>query len=177
MTRTAGTRTAGASTMRALVALVLLGGGLGGCLGGGSGSGVGATRPAVMPLLSELPTDPNKRDAVLDQSATAAGPEQRQGMTRKERKAETAAATAAAILGGIFSKTSSVTLGTATVIDATDLIAPQPAPRVKRPSPRTRDAARPEDAGTPDDASKPDEPPADDPGPSNADLIPWIKLK
>lgn len=153
--------------MRALVALVLLGG----CFGGGSGSGVGATRPAVMPLLSELPTDPTKRDAVLDQAATVAGPEQRQGMTPKERKAETAAATAAAILGGIFSKTSSVTLGTATVIDATELVAPQPAPRVKRPSPQKREGSKP------DDGARPDEPPADDPGPSNADLIPWIKLK
>lgn len=164
---TTGMRPACNPAMRALVALVLLGG----CFGGASGgSGVGATRPAVMPLLSELPGDPNKRDAVLDQSATAAGPEQRQGMTPKARKVETAAATAAAILGGIFSKTSSVTLGTATVIDATDLVAPQPAPRVKHPSPPQNGDGKEGDA-------RPEAPAPDDPGSSNADLIPWIKLK
>jgi hypothetical protein len=157
--------------MRALLALVLLGG----CFGGGSS---GATRPAVMPLLSELPTEPTKRDAVLEQAATAAGPEQRKGMTAKERKAETAAATAAAIIGGIFSKTPSVTLGTSTLVDES-VIAPQATPRPRRPSPpenapgKATDKA-PEGA---DDAAKPDAPPADDPGTSNADLIPWIKLK
>jgi hypothetical protein len=128
-----------------------------------------------MPLLSELPGDPNKRDAVLDQSATAAGPEQRQGMTPKQRKVETAAATAAAILGGIFSKTSSVTLGTATVIDATDLVAPQPAPRVKHPSPSEKGDGKADGAKEGD--ARPEAPAPDDPGSSNADLIPWIKLK
>ena len=161
--------------MRALIALVLLGACVG---GGGSGAGsgaVGSTRPAVMPMLSELPTDPEKRNAILEQSAQTAGPEQRKGMTTKERKAETAAATAAAILGSIFSKTSSVTLGTATMIDESALVAPQPAPR-KRPSTgkEGKPGAAPEANG--DEAPRPDVP-ADDPGTSNADLIPWIKLK
>ena len=161
--------------MRALVALVLLGG----CVGGGGGSGagpgaVGSTRPAVMPMLSELPTDPEKRNAILEQSAQSAGPEQRKGMTTKERKAETAAATAAAILGGIFSKTSSVTLGTATLVDENQLVAPQPGPRKRGATGRDgTPGAAPEGSGDP--AAKPD--PADDPGTSNADLIPWIKLK
>jgi hypothetical protein len=160
--------------MRALVALVLLGGCVG---GGGSGTGsgaVGSTRPAVMPMLSELPTDPEKRNAILEQSAQAAGPEQRKGMTHKERKAETAAATAAAILGGIFSKTSSVTLGTATMVDENQLVAPQPGPRKRGATGKDAGpSAAPEGSG--DEAGKPD--PADDPGTSNADLIPWIKLK
>src|SRR5882672_8893068 len=110
MAVTAGTTSACARGMRALLALVLLGG----CFGGGSS---GATRPAVMPLLSELPIEPTKRDAVLEQSAATAGPEQRQGMTAKERKAETAAATAAAIIGSMFSTTTNVTLGTASQFD------------------------------------------------------------
>ena len=162
--------------MRALVALVLLGG----CVGGGSsGAGPGAagsTRPAVMPMLSELPTDPEKRNAILEQSAQTAGPEQRKGMTTKERKAETAAATAAAILGSIFSKTSSVTLGTATLVDENQLVAPQPGPGPRKRGATGKDGtpgAAPEGSGEP--AGKPD--PADDPGTSNADLIPWIKLK
>src|SRR5439155_19858605 len=102
---------------------------LGGGCGGTASGAIGPTRPAVMPMLSELPTDAEKRDAILDQSAQTAGPEQRQGMTVKERKAETAAATAAAILGSIFSKTSSVTVGTATVLEENAVIAPQAAPR------------------------------------------------
>ncbi|HET7504910.1 MAG TPA: hypothetical protein VFK02_27995 [Kofleriaceae bacterium] len=118
-------------------------------------------------MLSELPADPVKRDAVLDASAATAGPEQRKGMTTKERKAETAAATAAAILGSMFSSTQSVTIGTASPLDENQLVAPQPA----QPA-RPRASAGPEK-----DAAKPDPAPTDDPGASNADLVPWIKLK
>jgi predicted exporter len=119
-----------------------------------------------MPLLSELPADPAKRDAVLDAASTTAGPEQRQGMTKKERKAETAAATAAAILGGLFSKTKSVTIGAATQLDEDELIAPQAVPRV-----------RPASAAKDDGAAKPGAPPVDDREGPNTDLLPWIKLK
>jgi hypothetical protein len=143
--------------MRAVLAVFLLAG----CFSAGSGTGSGSTRPAVMPMLSELPTDPARRDAILDSSSTVAGPEQRQGMTVKERKAETAAATAAAILGSLFSKTANVTLGTTTVFDESAL-APLPVP----PRP-------PGSTDHPDDPAKPSTPD----GPSNKDLIPWIKLR
>ena len=142
--------------MRTVLAVVLLAG----CFSAGSGTGSGSTRPGVMPMLSELPADPAKRDAILDSSATVAGPEQRKGMTVKERKAETAAATAAAILGSLLSKTQNVTLGAATVFDESAL-APLPVPRP------------PGSTDYPDD-------PANPPAPgdaSNKDLIPWIKLK
>lgn len=142
--------------MRAVLAVVLFAG----CFSAGSGSGAGSTRPAVLPMLSELPSDPARRDAILDSSATVAGPEQRKGMTVKERKAETAAATAAAIIGSLFSKTENVTLGAATVFDESAL-APLPAPH------------RPAGSDHPDD-------PANPPGQgdaSNKELIPWIKLK
>jgi hypothetical protein len=169
MTVTSGTRSACAHTMRALLALVLLGGCLGGCFGGGSG---GAVRPAVIPMLSELPGDPNKRDAVLDQANTTAGPEHRKGMTSKERKAETAAATAAAILGGIFSKHANVTIGTASQFDENHIIAPEAVPRVQ-PAGTADDAAKPGEAKP--DPAKPDAaPPSTE---SNTDLIPWIRLK
>ena len=151
-----GTPSASASIMRAVIALVLLGG----CFGGVSGSGSGATRPGVMPMLSELPSDPVKRDAVLDSSMNVAGPEQRKGMNAKERKAETAAATAAAILGGLFSKTQNVTIGTASVFDE-GALAPLPVPP---PPPGSTDKT--------DDSAKP-QAPIDT---SNTDLIPWIKL-
>jgi hypothetical protein len=142
--------------MRTVLALVLLGG----CVSAGSTTGSGATRPGVMPMLSELPGDSTRRDAVLDSSNTVAGPEQRKGMTVKERKAETAASTAAAILGGMFSKTQNVTLGTASVFDEAAL-APRPVPP---PAPASTD--KPDDPGRP-------EAPTD----SNKDLIPWIKLR
>jgi hypothetical protein len=141
--------------MRAVLAVFLLAG----CVSAGSGTGSGSTRPAVMPMLSELPADPAKRNAILDSSTTVAGPEQRQGMTGKERKAETAAATAAAILGGLFSKSGNVTIGTATVFDE-GALAPLPVPRPPGSTDHPDDSAKP----------APDEP-------SNKDLIPWIKLR
>lgn len=148
--------------MRALVVVVLLGGCMGvGPAGGGSGGrpGTSGVRPGVMPMLSELPVDSTRRNAVLDSSAVTAGPEQRSGLTAKEQKAETAAATAAAVLGELFSHTKSVTLGGATTFDP----GPPVAPRAPAPD---GSAAQPPTPGSPDD-----------PGPSNADLIPWIKLK
>src|SRR5262249_54778258 len=127
----------------------------------GSATGSGSTRPGVMPMLSELPADPAKRDAILDSSSTVAGPEQRKGMTVKERKAETTAATAAAIIGSMFSKTQNVTIGTATMFDESAL-APRPVP--------------PRPLGSTDHPDDPANPPAPD-DPSNKDLIPWIKLR
>src|SRR5215475_7417556 len=90
--------------MRTVLALVLLAG----CFSAGSGTGSGSTRPGVMPMLSELPADSTKRDAILDSSSTVAGPE-------------------AAIIGGMFSKTQNVTLGTATLFDE-GALAPLPVP-------------------------------------------------
>jgi hypothetical protein len=159
-----GTRGACASIMRAVLALILLGG----CFSSGAGSGAsaaGSTRPGVMPMLSELPSDPAKRNAILDSSNQVAGPEQRKGMTSKERKAETAASTAAAIIGSMFSKTQNVTIGAASSFDEA-VLAPLPVPP---PAP----GAVPGKPRGPDDPAKP-------PGEietSNADLVPWIKLK
>jgi len=168
MTAALGMASASLSRMRSLLAVVILAGSLGGCISASGGAG-GGSRPGVMPMLSELPTDPEKRDAILDQSAQAAGPEQRKGMTSKERKAETAAATAAAILGEIFSKTKSVTLGTASMFDEVPAAPTRPLPaKPQGPFGPTAPVA-------PGDAD-PNAPPADEATP-NTDLIPWIKLK
>lgn len=143
--------------MRAVLAFVVLSG----CASAGSAAGTGtSTRPAVMPMLSELPTDASKRDAILDSSGSTAGPEQRKGMTSKERKAETTAATAAAILGGMFSKTQNATIGSATVFDESVLM---PLPVIQEP-------LKSEDK--PNDAAK--APAADA---TNKDLTPWVKLQ
>lgn len=171
--------------MRAHMAVVLLRGCVVGCLVGcvagclGSGLGArggasGGMRPGVMPMLSELPADPAHRDAVLDSSAVVAGPEQRKGMTGKERKAETAAATAAAIIGGMFSKTKQVTIGAASQFDENELIAPEAMPPLRAaPAGEGRATAPTGDAADP---SSPAAPPADGDA-TNTDLIPWIKLK
>ena len=155
--------------MRALLALVLLGG----CLGGTTSArgGISGVRPGVMPMLSELPGDAAKRDAVLESANATAGPEQRRGMTSKERKAETAAATAAAIIGGMFSKTQNVTIGGASQFDENQLIAPEAVPRIP---PRPADDANAGDAAKP--GAEPAKPPPQSDA-SNTDLIPWIKLK
>jgi len=142
-----GTAHAGTRAMRAAVIAVLL---LGGCIAGTTGGG--GTRPGVMPKLSELPGDPEKRDAILDRSNQTAGPEQRKGMTKKERKAETAAATAAAILGSAFSKTQNVTLGGATTFE-------------ESPS-------KPQPPHKPDEGDKAEQAPVE----SDKPLVPWIQL-
>lgn len=103
--------------MRSVLAFFIagwLGGGLVGCLAGTLDAN---SRPAVIPKLSELPEDHAQRDAVLDQSHETAGPEQRKGMTKKERKIETAAALAAALIGDAFSSDHNVTIGVSTDTD------------------------------------------------------------
>ena len=93
----------------------------GGCLGGTLDAN---SRPAVTPKLSELPDDPGKRDAVLDQSHEAAG-----------------------LVGEAFSKTQNVTLGTQTTIDENHLFEKT---RARRPGGGSGDQAG--SAATPEPA-------------------------
>jgi hypothetical protein len=153
---TSGTMSAGVAIMRTLLAVLLLGG----CAGAGPAGSQGGSRIAVMPSLSELPSDPARRDAVLDSANATADETQRPGMTPKERKAETAAATAAAIIGSMFSTSPNATIGTASVFDENH-VGPKPGPL----------------HSTAADPPPPPPAPGDDAGTSNADLVPWIKLK
>jgi hypothetical protein len=141
--------------MRVLVVLALLGG----CAGG--------TRPAVIPMLSELPRDPQKRDAILDSAVAQPGPEQRKPLPPKLHKIETAAATAAAIIGGLFSKTKSVTLGGASLVDENRLFA--------RPARRPAGEGKAEGDGEGEGDEKPSTTPA--PDVPATDLVPWVRLK
>jgi hypothetical protein len=90
----------------------------------------GSVRPAVTPKLSELPWDSTtgseNRDAVLATSHAEPGPEQKP-KSKRAQKIETAAATAAAWVGLIFSKTSNVTLGGGMTFDENRLVHPEPA--------------------------------------------------
>lgn len=139
--------------MKPLVALVLCAG----CFAASSSSskGSGGARPGVMPMLSELPGDPGKRDAILDQSGQTPGPELRKGQTAKEKRAETAAAGVAAIIGSMFSTTQNVTLGTATTFDENEMLSPTAPARPRTPDGQTAPSPDPVDAKT---------------------LVPWVKV-
>jgi hypothetical protein len=106
-------------------------------------------RPAVIPKLSELPSDPERRNGVLDSAHAQPGPEQKP-KSKKAQKAESAAATAAAIIGVMMSDHENVTLGGSTTFDENDIVHPEPAQK------------KPAKAEPP---PKPDEP-----------LVPWVKL-
>ena len=139
-----------------LVLVVLLSGG---CLGGTLDSNL---RPAVTPKLSELPADRERRDAVLDSAQVTTGPEQddpsSRQLTKKERRAVGTAATAAAVLGWIFSDTENVTLGAGTSADENELFVPS---RPTAKSEHEKDATDP--VAT------------DRPAPET--LVPWVKFK
>jgi hypothetical protein len=149
-----------ARTVPRLLVLLVLVLAVFGCVGGVLD---GNSRPAVIPKLSELPSDPEKRDAVLDRSHETAGPEHRKGMTKKERKAETIAAFAAALVGEAFSSSHSVTLGTSSTVDENQLFE------------KTRPARAP-GAGS-GSGSNAGSGATNEPAPDASQLTPWIKLK
>lgn len=147
-----GTHRAKAGGVRFVLLAVVLSGCLAGSIDAGMRPSVGM-RPAVMPKLSELPGDAGQRDGILNQSGERAGPEQRRSLTRRERKVETMAAVAAALIGEAFSTTKNVTFGFAADVDEDRLFTPaQQQPK----------AAPKHDA-------------ADDVRPSGP-LVPWIRL-
>jgi hypothetical protein len=137
-----------ARTVPRLLVLLVLVLAVCGCVGGVLD---GNSRPAVIPKLSELPSDPEKRDAVLDRSH------------EKERKAETIAAFAAALVGEAFSSSHSVTLGTSSTVDENQLFE------------KTRPARAP--AAGSGSGSNAGSGATNEPAPDASQLTPWIKLK
>lgn len=128
------------------------------------------SRPAVTPKLSELPADPGKRDAILDQANDTHGPEGTPKLSGRQHKVETQAAFLAAIIGSAFSKTENVTLGTATIIDENDLGPGTSRTRAQGSSVVNTNPAAPGE--TPPPAATP---PAET-SPPPGQLLPWIKL-
>jgi hypothetical protein len=116
------------------------------------------SKPAVIPKLSELPVEAQRRDAVLDTAHAQPGPEQ-QPKTKKERKAETYAATAAAVIGWLMSDSENVTLGIGSTIDETGI---EPVETQSQREAREEAAKTP----PPKPLERGDEP-----------LVPWIELK
>lgn len=139
---TLGTRCAARAAVRASIVVILC------------AACAGPMRPAVIPKLSELPVEPERRNAVLDSSHAQPGPENRP-VSKRARQAETAAATAAAIIGSMFSKTKNVTLGTASMFDENRLFEDPP--------------KREERAAEGSTASEPEV--------ETGALVPWVQLK
>jgi hypothetical protein len=123
----------------------------------------GSARPAVTPKLSELPGDPQRRDAILDSANAEPTPEQHPPMTKKQRKAETVAATAAAVIGTILSDSSNVTIGVGSPIEMGHVDDPTPRKRASNADPAEEHERRhARDAGRRD--------------PEHVD-VPWVRLK
>ena len=114
----------------------------------------GNTKPTVLPRLDSLPDEHVSREQRLEGAAARPGPETQKGKSSKWRQAETAAATAAAIVGSIFSTTKTVTVGVSTSIDENTVLDPQ----------RAKDGGKAKDEEV--------EPEKYDPN----QLTPWVKL-
>lgn len=123
------------------------------------GSGCFATdanmKPALLPNLRELPSESQERNEYLESTKVRA-PENKKPLTGKARQVETAAATAAAVLGMFFSKTSNVLMGAGMTFGGSAA--------VRMPGDRDADGD-----GADDDLPPPDEVQA-------GELVPWVKL-
>lgn len=139
-----------------------------GCFAAAGGGG-GSSRPAVTPMLSELPQDPQKRDAILDSANNTDGGPERRTISKKQKKAETIGAFAAAIIGSAFSKTQNVTLGTATAIDENDMF--EKDKKAKKPAAGSGSGSG---SGSDDIKTQTDE---QKEAQKAGQLMPWIKLK
>ena len=112
-------------------------------------------KPALLPNLRELPSESQERNEYLDSTKVRA-PENKKPLTGKARQVETAAATAAAVLGIIFSKTSNVLIGPGMTFGGSAV--------VRMPGDKDADGD-----GADDDLPPPDEVDA-------GSLVPWVKL-
>ena len=92
----------------------------------------GNTKPTVLPRIDSLPGEHVAREQRIESTAARPGPEHAKGKTRKWQQVETTAATAAAILGSIFSTTKTVTVGVSTSIDENELVDPGYRDRARR---------------------------------------------
>jgi len=100
--------------------------------------------------MTQMPTEAEKRDHLLDSSSARPTAETRKPLSKRERKAVTAAATAAAVVGWLMSSSENTVIGLGTSIDENRI--------VERQQPKPKQAAPQE--------------PVDKP----AVLIPWIDL-
>src|SRR5262249_37044528 len=115
--------------------------------------------PAAMLDMRELPDEPDRRNERLDSTQVRPGTDSDKPLPPRARQVETAAATAAAFLGMLFSKSQAVLLGGGGPVAENALVESRSAPR--------RAPVEGETRGGRDDAE-----PEVDP----SQLVPWVKL-
>jgi hypothetical protein len=91
-----------------------------------------STTPTTMARLDSLPGEHVAREQRIESTQARPGPETQKPKTQKWRQAETAAATAAAIVGSFFSTTKTVTIGVSTSVDENVLVDPHASEEKKR---------------------------------------------
>ena len=92
--------------------------------------------------MTQMPVETGKRDHLLDTASARPTVESRRQLTRRERKAETVAATAAAVVGWLMSSNENTVLGVGGPIDE-NLIFQDHRPRAEAdqvPTPEQRPA-------------------------------------
>jgi hypothetical protein len=94
----------------------------------------GHATPTTMARLDSLPGEHVAREQRLESTEARPGPESKKPKTREWRQAETAAATAAAIVGSIFSTTKTVTIGVSESFDENKILDPHAAEGVHESS-------------------------------------------
>ena len=109
--------------------------------------------PAALLDMRGLPDDADRRNERLDKAAARPAPENRKPENGKVRKAVTIAASAAAVLGMIFSSSPNILLGGGSSFDENQLLDPQESRAARK--------KKPADEGDPVDATQ---------------LVPWVKL-
>jgi hypothetical protein len=72
--------------------------------------------------MTQMPVEAEKRDHLLDSSGARPTAESRKPLTARERKAETAAATAAAVVGWLMSSSENTVLGVSSSIDENRIV-------------------------------------------------------
>jgi hypothetical protein len=88
------------------------------------GACAGSATPTTMARLDSLPGEHVAREQRLESTSARPGPETTKGKSTRWRQAETVAATAAAVVGSLFSTTKTVTIGAAMSIDENELVDP-----------------------------------------------------
>jgi hypothetical protein len=119
------------------------------------GACAGQATPTTMARLDSLPDEHVAREERLESTSARPGPETKRTKSKDFQHAETAAATAAAIVGSIFSTTQTVTIGVSQPIDENEIL-----------QPGYRDNQRPK-------SGEPAEPAGYDAG----QLTPWVQLR
>jgi len=118
------------------------------------GACAGQATPTTMARLDSLPDEHVAREQRLESTEARPGPETKKPKTKEWRQAETAAATAAAIVGSLFSTTKTVTIGVSQPFDENKILDPHASEGVH-------------------ESDAKDEPTTYDPN----QLTPWVQLK